>query len=76
MLTTHEANKLPTNDLAYLEPSVALKGVNFRYGEGDPWILKKANLRLEAGQSVAIIGPSGCGKTTLRKVPAPSRCMK
>jgi ATP-binding cassette subfamily B protein RaxB len=76
VLTTPEANKLPTNDLAHLEPSVALKGVSFRYGEGEPWILKKANLRLKAGQSVAIIGPSGCGKTTLGKVPVPSRCMK
>lgn len=59
---------MPSNDLAHLEPSVELKGVSFRYGEGEPWILKEANLRLEAGQSVAIIGPSGCGKTTLLKL--------
>jgi len=68
VLTTPEANELPTNELTHLEPSVELKGVSFRYGEGEPWILKDANLRLEAGQSVAIIGPSGCGKTTLLKV--------
>jgi ATP-binding cassette, subfamily B, bacterial CvaB/MchF/RaxB len=68
VLSTPEANELPANDLAHLEPSVELKGVSFRYGEGEPWILKEANLRLEAGQSVAIIGPSGCGKTTLLKV--------
>ncbi|BCO26313.1 toxin RTX-I translocation ATP-binding protein [Rhodoferax lithotrophicus] len=68
VLSTPEANELPSNDLAHLEPSVELKGVSFRYGEGEPWILKEANLRLEAGQSVAIIGPSGCGKTTLLKL--------
>ncbi|MBP9149878.1 MAG: peptidase domain-containing ABC transporter [Rhodoferax sp.] len=53
VLSTPEANELPANDLAHLEPSVELKGVSFRYGEGEPWILKEANLRLEAGQSVA-----------------------
>ena len=40
----------------------------FRYGEGEPWILKDMNLLLNAGESAAIVGPSGCGKTTLLKV--------
>lgn len=68
VLTRAEKDDLPFNDLSHLKPSIELKGVSFRYGEGEPWILKDANLSLAAGQSMAIIGPSGCGKTTLLKV--------
>ena len=50
------------------EASVELRNVSFRYAEGEPWILKNCNLRIEAGESVAITGPSGCGKTTLAKI--------
>lgn len=31
-------------------------------------MLQDVNLRIEAGESVAITGPSGCGKTTLAKI--------
>ena len=67
-LAEPEADNVPPNDLAHLEPSITLRNVNFRYGEGEPWILKDMNLQLAAGQSVALVGPSGCGKTTLLKV--------
>jgi ATP-binding cassette, subfamily B, bacterial CvaB/MchF/RaxB len=59
---------LPENDLAHLQPSLELRNVSFRYGEGEPWVLRNANLRVDAGQSVAVTGPSGAGKTTLLKV--------
>jgi ATP-binding cassette subfamily B protein RaxB len=45
-----------------------LRNVSFRYGEGEPWILKNANLQIATGENVAITGPSGCGKTTLLKI--------
>ena len=68
VLAAPERDDLPDSDLAHLAPSIELRNVSFRYGEGEPWILKDTNLILQAGESVAIIGPSGCGKSTLLKV--------
>ena len=68
VLTPAEKDDMPSNDLAHLVPSIELRSVSFRYGEGEPWVLKDANLILSAGHSVAIVGASGCGKTTLLKV--------
>lgn len=50
------------------EASIELRNVSFRYGEGEPWILKDCSFRVSAGESVALVGQSGCGKTTLAKV--------
>ncbi|ALT77165.1 peptidase domain-containing ABC transporter [Paucibacter sp. KCTC 42545] len=63
-----EKDDAPANDLRHLVPSIELKDVSFRYGEGEPWILRNANFRVEAGESVAVTGPSGAGKTTLLKI--------
>jgi ATP-binding cassette subfamily B protein RaxB len=55
-------------DMARVRPSIELRHVSFRYGEGEPWVLKDLSLTITAGESLAIVGPSGCGKTTLLKV--------
>ncbi|GAB2878320.1 peptidase domain-containing ABC transporter [Pseudoduganella ginsengisoli] len=55
-------------DLSYLQPSITLSKVSFRYADGEPWVLKDVDLHIEAGQNVALVGPSGCGKTTLCKI--------
>ena len=68
VLTPAERDDVPSSELDHLQPSIELKSVSFRYGEGEPWILNDVTLTLAAGQSVAIIGPSGSGKTTLLKV--------
>jgi ATP-binding cassette subfamily B protein RaxB len=68
VLAEPEVDNVPPNELAHLQPSIELRNVSFRHGEGEPWILKDTNLLLTAGESVAIVGPSGCGKTTLLKV--------
>lgn len=47
---------------------IEVKGVGFRYAEGEPWVLRGVSLVIEAGESVAIIGPSGYGKSTLAKL--------
>ena len=43
---------------------VELKSVSFGY-EADKEILKEINIKIQAGQKIAIVGPSGSGKTTL-----------
>ena len=55
-------------DEALPDASVEVRGVSFRYAEGEPWILRNCSLRIESGDSLAIVGPSGCGKTTLAKI--------
>lgn len=67
-LTLPEPTDPAQHSLEHLRPSIELKNVCFRYGESEPWVLRNVNLRLEAGESVAIVGGSGCGKTTLLKI--------
>jgi ATP-binding cassette subfamily B protein RaxB len=63
-----ESDDLPAHDLKHLKPSLELRNVSFRYGESEPWVLRNANLKIESGESVALVGPSGAGKTTLLKI--------
>lgn len=55
------------NDEQALQPSIELKDVHFRYAATEPYVLSGIDLKIEAGESVAIIGPSGGGKSTLGK---------
>ncbi len=63
-----ERDEVPASDLSHLAPRIELRNVSFRYGEGEPWILKDANFVIEPGESVAVVGASGAGKTTLLKI--------
>ena len=48
--------------------AIELRGVSFRHGDAEGDVLRDISLRIEPGESVAIVGPSGCGKTTLVKL--------
>ena len=51
-----------------LDGSLELRDLRFAYADGEPEVLRGVNLKIEPGESVAIVGPSGCGKTTLLKL--------
>jgi len=44
---------------------IEFRDVNFRYDNQTEWVLKGINLKIPAGQRVAIVGPIGSGKSTL-----------
>ena len=46
---------------------VTFEGVQFHYSTG-PVILKKFDLRIPAGQTIALVGTTGAGKSTLAKL--------
>jgi len=50
------------------DAGIELRDVRFAYADGEPEVLAGVSLRIEAGESVAVVGPSGGGKTTLLKV--------
>ena len=48
--------------------SIELRNVVFRYGIGEPEVLRGVNLVVEPGEMISLVGPSGGGKTTLLKI--------
>jgi ATP-binding cassette subfamily B protein RaxB len=58
---------LPLDD-ADAPPGIELRGLGFRYADGEPFVLRGLDLVVPPGQCIAITGPSGSGKTTLVKL--------
>lgn len=62
--------------LAALKGNIQFDNVSFRYSKDGPNILQQINLKIEPGQTVALVGRSGAGKSTfanlLTKLFAPS----
>ncbi|NCE89412.1 peptidase domain-containing ABC transporter [Pseudomonas sp. L13] len=61
-------SNIDSDSLREREASIEITGLRYRYSDQDPWVLDSLDMRVNAGESVAIIGPSGCGKSTLFNV--------
>ncbi|WP_271408802.1 peptidase domain-containing ABC transporter [Pseudomonas sp. Q1-7] len=56
------------DSLRVREAGIEVQGLRYRYSDQEPWVLDGLDLRIEPGESVAIVGPSGSGKSTLCNV--------
>jgi ATP-binding cassette subfamily B protein len=57
-------DKPGAKDLAGIRGDIEYRDVSFSYDESEK-VLKRINLHIQPGQTVALVGPSGGGKTTL-----------
>ncbi len=48
-----------------LKGGIELSNVYFRYNENMPYVVDGLNLKIRAGEYIAIVGKTGCGKSTL-----------
>ena len=48
-----------------LKGDIEFKNVSFMYPDGDEYVLKDFNLKIDAGTTVAIVGETGAGKSTI-----------
>ncbi len=51
-----------------LSGGIELSNIYFRYQETMPYILNGLDLKIKAGEYVAIVGKTGCGKSTLMRL--------
>ena len=51
-----------------LNGSIELSNVFFRYNETMPYVVNGMNLKIKAGEYIAIVGTTGCGKSTLMRL--------
>ena len=51
-----------------LSGSIELSNVSFRYYDTQPYVINGLNLKVKAGEYVAVVGKTGCGKSTLLRL--------
>ncbi len=58
-------DKKGAKELKDVKGELNFKDVSFRYSEENDEVLTHINLKMNAGENVALVGPSGGGKTTI-----------
>lgn len=58
-------NKQDAKELKDVKGVIRYEHVDFRYPDGDDYVLKDIDFVAEPGQTTAIIGSTGCGKSSL-----------
>lgn len=53
-----------SHELPSLHGEIEMKNLNFRYEDSLPLVLKNINLKIAAGESIALVGRTGSGKST------------
>lgn len=51
-----------------IAPSIEFKNLYFKYPKAESYVIKELNLKIKAGEKIAIVGKNGAGKTTLVKL--------
>jgi len=59
------AEQMPQIDFT---AGIEFRDVSFKYPNKEAWALRHFNLRVEPGQTIALVGENGSGKTTLIKL--------
>ena len=54
--------------VTHLAGNIELSNVSFRYRDTMPYVIDGMNLKIRAGEYVAIVGTTGCGKSTLMRL--------
>jgi len=65
MIDSPAETETGTRSLERVRGGIELRGVGFAYAGAVNPALSGANLRVEPGETIALVGPSGAGKTTL-----------
>ena len=63
-----ESRQLSNATLPPARGAIKIEGIDFRYVQGGPEVLKGVSLDIPEGQVIGIVGPSGSGKSTLTKL--------
>ena len=58
-------SKEPNLDYVGFDASLELISVSFSYPKNNNFRIERLNIKLQAGETLAIVGPSGAGKSTL-----------
>lgn len=71
MDTLPEVSDLPDAvELPPIRGAIELKDLSFRYRPDTPFVLEYINLKIQPGQTVALVGPTGAGKTSIASLVA------